>query len=172
MTRERPMWKYWFVPVLIGLSVAAWVSSASAVSSPQTFSLLEVEIPKNARPLGNFKPDRPPVAGDQFTVTNALYKWAGSKRGARAGRVQVLHTFITGFGSDFGHKATLLFEAQVYLLGGSMFVEGYGQVSPNGPSKIMFPIVGGTGTYANARGYLNLRTVADGKRHLTFHLLP
>ena len=76
------MRKHSFVPALIVLAVAAWAaSSASAISSPQTFSLLEVVSPKNERPLGDFTFDRPPVAGDQFSVTNALYRWAGAREG-------------------------------------------------------------------------------------------
>ena len=53
-----------------------------------------------------------------------------------------------------------------------MFVQGYGQVSPNGPTKVTFPILGGTGTYANVRGYVNLRTLGETKTNLEFHLLP
>jgi hypothetical protein len=169
------MRKHWFVPALIVVSVAIWASSASAISSPQTFSLLEVSGPNSDQPIGDFTFDRPPVGGDQLAVANTLYKWAGTKRGARAGHDEVLLTFITGFGSDFSHKATVLFVAQVYLHGGTLLVQGYGQVNPNGPSKYTFPIVGGTGTYANARGYVNVRDLGDGHQNTTnleFHLLP
>ena len=99
-----------------------------------------------------------------------------SQRGARVGRVEVLHTFVTGFGPEFSHKATVLFVAQVYLPAGTILVQGYGQISPGGgPARFTFPIVGGTGTYANVRGYVNLRQLGDGnqgKTNLTFHLLP
>ena len=169
------MRKLWFVPVLIVLSVAAWASSASAISSPQTFSLLEVSTPNSDQPMGDFTFDRPPVGGDQFAVTNELYKWAGTKKGARAGRDEVMITFVTGFGPDFSHKATALFTAQVYLQGGTIFAQGYGQINPNGPSKYTFPIIGGTGTYANVRGYANVRDLGNGntnKTNLEFHLLP
>jgi hypothetical protein len=141
--------------------------SASAITSPQAFTLIEVSIPKNERPLGDFRFDRPPVGGDQFAAKNALYM-----KGARVGRVEVLHTVITGFGPDFTRKATMLFEAQVYLQGGTMFVQGYGQVSANSPTKITFPIVGGTGTYANVRGHLDFRTLGGPKSKLEFHVLP
>ena len=95
------MRKYWIVPALVVVSVAAWAWSASATTQPQTFSLIEVSVPKNDRALGEFAFDRPPASGDQFVVKNALYK-----NGARVGHVRVLHTFITGFGPDFKHKAT------------------------------------------------------------------
>jgi hypothetical protein len=169
------MRKHWFVPALIVLSVAVWASSASAISSPQTFSLLEVSTPNSQQPIGDFTFTRPPVGGDQLAFTNALYKWAGTKKGARVGRDQVMITFVTGFGSDFSHKAAALFVAQVYLPGGTILVQGYGQLNPNGPSKYTFPIVGGTGTYANVRGYVNVRDIGNGQQNKTnieFHLLP
>ena len=49
---------------------------------------------------------------------------------------------------------------------------GYGQVNPDGPSKLRFPIVGGTGRYANVRGYLDVRNLSERKTKLDFHLLP
>jgi hypothetical protein len=147
--------------------------AASAISSPQVFSLLEVSTPDSQQPIGDFTFNRPPVGGDQLAFTNDLYKWAGTKKGARAGRDQVMITFVTE--SDFSHKATALFVAQVYLQGGTIFAQGYGQLNPNGPSKYTFPIVGGTGTYANVRGYVKVRDLGDGNQNTTnieFHLLP
>jgi hypothetical protein len=146
------MGKHWLVSALLVVLAAVWACTASATNRPQTFSLLEVSIPRNDRPLADFTFDRPPVPGDQFSVTNALYSWDGAKRGARVGRVEVLHTFVTGFGADFSHDATVLFVAQIYLPRGTMLAQGYGQVKANGPSRLTFPILGGTGTYANARG--------------------
>ena len=84
-------------------------------------------------------------------------------------------TFIAGFGSDFSMKATALFTAQVFLQGGTIFAEGYGQINPNGPSKYRFPILGGTGKYDNVRGYVIVRDIGDGnsnKTNIEFHLLP
>jgi hypothetical protein len=154
--------------------MAVSASSASALSRPQTFSLLEVSTPDAGQPIGDFTFNRAPVGGDQFAVANTLYNWAGAKRGARVGHDEVLLTFITGFGSDFSHKATVLFLAQVYLHGGTLFAQGYGQVNPKGPSKYTFPIVGGTGTYANVRGYVKVRDLGNGnqnKTNLEVHLL-
>jgi len=86
--------------------------------------------------------------------------------------VRVLHTFVTGFGQRFEHRATVLFVAQLYLRGGSILVQGYGQVSPDGPSKLRLPIVGGTGRYANVRGHLDVRNLSERKTKLDFHVLP
>lgn len=169
------MRRYGILLVLVVSLLAVWASSASAIKGAKTFSLLEVSTPNSDQPLGDFTFDRPPVGGDRIAFTNDLYKWAGTKRGARAGRDQVMITFITGFGSDFSKKATALFTAQVYLQGGTIFVEGYGQINPNGPLKARLPVVGGTGSYANARGYLNVRDIGNGnqnKTNLEFHLLP
>ena len=167
------MRKYGIVLVLIAALVAAWGTSASAISGPQTFSLLEVSPPNSDQPIGDFTFDRPPAGGDRIAFRNELYKWAGTKRGARAGRDQVLITFITGFGPDFSQKATALFVAQVYIPGGTMLAQGYAQLA-EGPLKARFPIVGGTGIYANARGYVNVRDLGDGnenKTNLEFHLM-
>ncbi len=168
------MRKHWVVIALFVLSVAVWVSSASAISSPQTFSLLEVSSDVQL-PIGDFTFDRPPVGGDQFAFANNLYKWAGTKKGARVGHDKGLATFVTGFGSDFSQKATALFTAQAYLPGGTILIQGFGQINPNGPSKYTFPIVGGTGIYDNVRGYINVRDLGNGqgsKTNLEFHLLP
>ena len=168
------MRKHGVVFALCAVSIAVWVTSASAISSPQTFSLLEVSG-NNDQPLGDFTFDRPPAGGDRIAFTSKLYKWAGTKKGAPAGRDQVMITFITGFGSDFSMKATALFTAQVFLQGGTIFAEGYGQINPNGPSKYRFPILGGTGKYDNVRGYVNVRDLGNGngnKTNIEFHLLP
>jgi hypothetical protein len=142
-------------------------AAASANGNPQTLTLIEVSVPKNDRPLGDFRFDRPPRPGDRFVVTNALFK-----EGKRVGHVRVFHTFVTGFGPGFAHKATVLFVAQAYLPGGTMLIEGYGQVKADGPSTLSFPILGGTGSYASVRGHLNLRNLTENKTQLKFHLLP
>jgi hypothetical protein len=157
------------------LAIAFWASPASAISSPRTFSLLEVNGGNNDQPLSGFDFNRPPVGGDRIASANRLYTWAGTKKGAYAGHDQVMISFITGFGSDFSHKATALFTAQVFLHGGTMFAEGYGQLSPNGPSKFTFPILGGTGQYDDVRGYVKVRDLGNGngnRTNIEFHLLP
>ena len=153
------------------VAVTVFATTAGAIDSPQTFTLVEVSLPKNDRPLGDFSFDRPPAPGDRFTTTNALYRVNGAKRGARVGRAQVMHTFVTGFGRNFSHKATVLFLAQLYLPGGTLLLEGYGQVSPDGPSRITFPVIGGTGKYANARGSMNFHNVGESARRLEIHLV-
>jgi hypothetical protein len=79
---------------------------------------------------------------------------------------------LAPFGADLSKKATALFSAQVFLPGGTIFAEGYGRVNPNGPSRYTFPILGGTGTYANVRGYVNVHDLRDDRTNIQFHLLP
>ena len=114
------------------VAVTVFATTASAIDSPQTFTLLEVSLPKNDRPLGDFSFDQPPAPGDQFTTTNALYRLNGTKRGERVGRAQVMHTFVTGFGPNFSHKATVLFVAQLYLPGERSSSRETGRSVPTG----------------------------------------
>ena len=144
------------------LSVAVWVSAGSALDKPRTFSLLEVD--RTEAPLGDFAFDRPPTGGDRFTETSALYRWTGARsKGPRVGHDRVLLTFVTGFGAKFTHRATVLVQAQVFLPDGTLMIEGYSDVPPDGPHTFVLPVVGGTGVYANARGSIEVRDVGNGR---------
>jgi hypothetical protein len=159
---------------LVASSAAVLAVSASAISSPQVFNLLDVSQNVD-QPIGGFTFDRAPVGGDQFAIYDKLYKWAGVKKGAPAGHVVGLGTFQTGFGENFSHPAKVLFVAQAYLPGGSVIVNGYGVTNPNGPSTFTLPVIGGTGRYDNARGYVVVRDLGNGnsnRSNVEFHLLP
>jgi hypothetical protein len=169
---QKRTWKRWFVLAAITLAVAASETSASALDSPRVFSLLE--LPGAERSLG-FEFDQPPRGGDQFGFVDPLYRWAGTERGARVGRVEVMATFQTGFGADFSQHAAVLIIAQAYIPGGTVLVQGYGRINPDGPSKFTLPVIGGTGIYENARGYVKVRDLGNGnsgKSNVQFHLLP
>ena len=162
------MRKQLLVVIVSALAVSvALASSASALVKPRDFTLLEIDGPQ--KPLGDFNFDRPPVGGDRFVATNQLYRWTG-KRGIRVGYDRVLFTFITGFGERFSHRAIILFDAQVYLPDGTVFVEGYGGLRPDGPGTLELPVVGGTGVYSNARGFV--KVLAGRRTLLEFHLTP
>ena len=113
------MRKYWIVPALVVVSVAAWAWSASATSSRRRSASSRSAFRRTTEHSAISRSIGPPASGDQFVVKNALYK-----NGARVGHVRVLHTFITGFGPDFKRKATVLFVAQLYLHGGTMLGRG------------------------------------------------
>ena len=155
------------IVVAVGISIAVGASSASALVKPRVFTLLEVEGAQ--QPLGDFDFTRPPVGGDRFVATNTLYRWTG-KKGIRVGRDRVLFTFMNGFGENLSHRAVVLFQAQVYLPDGAIFVEGYGSLRADAVSKLELPVVGGTRVYANARGYLKVRGAR--RTLLEFHLTP
>ncbi len=157
------------IVVAVAVSIAVGASSASALVKPRLFTLLEVEGPQ--QPLGDFDFNQAPVGGDQIVASNTLYRWNG-KKGIRVGRDRVLFTFMTGFGADFSHRATVLFQAQVYLPDGTIFVEGYGSIAPNRPTKLELPVLGGTRIYANARGYVKVRDTSGGRTLLEFHITP
>jgi hypothetical protein len=164
------MRKFGIALVLVALSVAVWMASASAISSPQVFSLLGVDT-QTSQPINGFTWDRAPRAGDQVGITENLYKWAGTKRGARVGRDQGIFTYLSV--SSSGETATALIEVQVYLNGGTVFVEGMARFV-NGLTTFTLPVVGGTGKYDNVRGYLIVKQLPGSvdKEAFEFHLLP
>ena len=156
-------------------SVAAvWLGgSASALTRPTEIRLLE-SGPAIDYPMSGFNFDRAPVGGDQFGFTHTLYRWAGTKQGARVGKLNATATFLTGFGPRFQQRPLVLFQVQVYLPAGTLMVEGYGRINPDGPSRFTFPVVGGTGLYANARGSVDVRDIGpSGERSaIRFRLTP
>jgi hypothetical protein len=156
---------------VFALLVFALGSSASALDSPKVIDLLDISR-QDVQPINGFTFNRLPRAGDQFPIHDDLYKWApGGKRGALAGGVEGIGEFQ--FVGE--HNAKVLFFAQARLQGGSVVLQGMGLVRFEGPSTFTLPIVGGTGIYANARGYVVVRDLGNGngdKSNAAFHLLP
>ena len=159
---------------ILALTAAAVCASAAAGSGwslnrPQVFSLLDVT--ESFQPIGGFEFNREPQAGDRFAITDGLYKWAGSRRGARLGHLEVICTFKL-----VGHTSgTALCSGQAFLPAGSVLLEGFIPVVFDGAAKFSLPVVGGTGTYANARGFARIRDLGNGnsdKSNIEFHLLP
>ena len=136
-----------------------------AIDRPQVFSLLDVT--ESEHPIGDFQFNREPRGGDRFAFTDGLYKWAGANRGARVGRVEVLCTFTT-FERGVG---TALCTGDFFLPAGQVLASGFLRFT-DGPGRFTLPVVGGTGAYANARGFLRIRDLAGGNSNVEFHLLP
>lgn len=160
-----------FVMVVV---CAVAVSSGVAIDKPQTFSLLDVSR-QDSQPIGGFTFNRAPRGGDQFAVADDLYRWAGTKKGARAGSVEGVGFFVTGFGDDFSHPAKVQFTVQAHLQGGTVMMLGFASLDNDGPSRFTLPVVGGTGIYANARGYVVVRDLGTGnedKSNVDVHVMP
>jgi hypothetical protein len=160
--------------LVLAAVVAAGAGSAGALNKPQDFDLLDVSQ-NVTEPIGGFDFNRPPAAGDRFAIEDDLYRWSGTKRGPHYGHVVGLGTFQTSFGPNFSHAATVLFQAQAFLPSGTVFVEGYGRTNPNGPSRFTLPVIGGTGAYENARGWISVRDLGNGnsnKSNVHVHLIP
>ncbi len=140
------------------LAAVVAVAQAGGAAGPTTLSFLDVSVRSTpAFDAGHGDP-RP---GDRVFLTDALYGWHGSHRGARAGSVVSTLTFMSSFGR---RGATVDLAGQLFLHGGSLRVEGVVQVLP-GPNHFVLPIVGGTGSYAGARGTVDLKDIgASGDR--------
>lgn len=148
------------------LAATSGAPSARSDSTPQVLALLAVTGQQQG--LNGFHFQREPRAGDQIAETDNLYRWAGNKRGARVGRAEMIFTTKTDMNRN---GAVALLVAQAFLPGGSLFVEGYARFGgAEAPSS--FPILGGTGAYATARGYLVTRPLGQARTNLEFHLAP
>ena len=147
------------------------VASASAISQPQTFSVLEVDESDASVSLG-FDFQRLPKPGDRFGFKSGLYKRAGRTRGARIGHDEGLCTFTRASADQQNFSADGLCTASAFLPGGQIHVQGFVHFA-DGPTRFDIPVIGGTGTYAGVRGFLRVRDLGNGDNsNLEFHLLP
>ena len=140
--------------VLSALAVAA---TSGAVVKPQTISLLMVDT--SIVDIGVLDPNSPPKVGKQFVIESDFYKWNGTKRGAHAGTLQAFCTFtkITGNGGwETCTGAALLPGGQITIAGSLL----------QGP-LFDLAVVGGTGVYTGARGYVRIKSIGSGKSAVT-----
>jgi len=152
---------------------ALWVGSASALDRAQTFSVLEIDESDASVNLG-FDFQRLPRPGDQFAFKSGLYKWTGTKRGARIGRDEGHCTFVRVAGEQDHLTLDAHCAASFVLPTGTVLAEAF-LTLPSGPLRADIPVIGGTGAYANARGFIHLRDLGTGDighTSITFHLLP
>jgi hypothetical protein len=140
--------------ILAVLVLACAVAATQALGSggSKTLSYLDISVVSTpAFDAGQGEP-RP---GDRVFLTDRLYRWSGSHRGATAGTVKSTLTFMSTFGAQ---GATVDLTGQLFLRGGALRVEGVVQIRP-GPNHFILPIVGGTGSYAGARGTVDLKDI-------------
>lgn len=144
------------------------VPALSAAAGPRTIHLLDLvqkqDITFDASGKAGPKP------GDQVFSHDAVYRYDKGVRGAKAGTVQAILTFI-GKPTKAGLTADIT--GQVFLAGGSVRFDGVSRFG-NGPARFTLAIVGGTGIYAGARGTVEGRDLdSTGNRSsLDLHLLP
>jgi len=160
------IWKPTIALAILAVTVATWVGSASAISKSQAFSLLAIDNGKG-QPFNGFMFQRAPAAGDQFAISENPYRWAGAKRGTKVGTDMGVGTFLTATQTGGSN----MFTVQTNLSGGTILVSGIVAFKTE-PTKFTLAITGGTGTYANARGYVNVRQLGGNKTNLDFHLIP
>ncbi len=85
--------------------------------------------------------------GSVFIGTSYLYKWAGTKKGARIGTANIICTVV---GSNSGQCA-----GTFSLPGGKITAAGY--IEFGGTDTV--PITGGTGKYVGAKGTFSSRSL-------------
>jgi hypothetical protein len=157
--------------VATGISLAV-VTPASALTKPQVFNLLEVSgRDVNLGPGTGFDENGPPTLGNRFAIASTLYKWAGRKRGARVGRLDGLCT-VTKL-DVAARSATVFCDATIYLPAGQLVAVATLNFSERSGPTFQVPIVGGTGAYAGARGFVKVTSLGDSDNsNDEFHLLP
>lgn len=149
----------------IAVTMSTFTSSATGITRPQIFSLLEVEGPARALDPGATSA-RPPL-GSRFVFTSALYKWEGRRRGDGFGRRDGVCTWI----KVAAQSATILCTGVFFLPGGQIYATGMIRFAKNAQLPDV-PVIGGTGRYANVRGFIKVREIGRGKANLEFHLTP
>jgi len=154
------------VATLVAALVAA--TSASALNKPEVLNILE--LPEGFTPLTaslDFTRLKP---GDGFAFVQGLYTWAGVKRGKRIGHIDGSCVIVSPISATGAGKAHCV--ANAFLPGGQILFQGYQPFTP-GPGTFTYPITGGTGHYANVRGWVRIRDIGtSGKEADVFHLLP
>jgi hypothetical protein len=159
------------IAALATATAAILIPSASALDKPQVFSLIDVSGSETSLPPGSFNPnaDAPIPLGGRFVFTDALYKWAGAKRGARVGRIEGL---CTATKLDLAaHSETVFCNATVFLPAGQILLAAHLIFSDN-THGFQVVVLGGTGKYAGVRGFGKIRDLPSGASNFEFHLLP
>ena len=139
------------VCVVVGVLAVGVVSSSAAVK-PQTLSLMEVDTSFAGTGGYNATGNAPPSAGQGITFSGTLYKWAGSKRGAAVGHLLVLCTATTSDPEALCNAVASLPSGTIDLLG---------TANLNSGSVKAIGIVGGTGSYVGAQGYLTSKNIGN-----------
>ena len=128
---------------------------AAVAATPQTFALLEVNTSFVGAAGFDTMGTTPPQVGQGFVIGSDYYKWKGTKRGAKVGTLNAACTFLTAPTRPSGKTVCT---AVASLPGGKITAVGLA-----GNDQFTIPIVGGTGTYAGAKGYVEITNNIGGK---------
>jgi hypothetical protein len=137
---------------VVSAVLAIGTASASASVTPQTIRVLEVDTGFAGTGGYNATSNAAPSAGQGITFSAILYKWAGSRKGAPVGHLQVVCTATLG--------PNALCNAVASLPSGSIEFLGTAPLS-SGSSVKAIAVVGGTGSYVGAQGYLSTKAVGN-----------
>lgn len=141
-----------FVLASLVLGVLAVAATSGAAVKPQTINLLMVD--KSIVDIGALDPNSQPKVGKQFVLESDFYKWNGTKRGAHVGTFQAVCTFtkitVNGY--------WLVCTGAALLPGGQLSVAGSLLQDP----LFDIAVVGGTGLYTGARGYVRIKSIGNG----------
>jgi hypothetical protein len=145
------------VCVVAAVFAIAGVVSSTAAPAPHTIRLLEVDttfIPTGGWDAGS---NAPPAVGQGFVSTGVFYKWAGTQRGAAVGHLQILCTVTVALTfTDTGATGWFHCDVTAFLPGGKIEVSGPLNL---GLQTNKLPVVGGTGKYVGAKGYVATRDI-------------
>lgn len=139
--------------VLAAAAVAALLvsSAAPAAGGGRVIRFLEVDNEGDDVFIDADHNSRP-SPGDSFIASPVLYAWAkGGGRGARIGHAKIM--------CAFEHENGAFCQATFFLPGGTIQAQSYVRLA----SHIKVPVVGGTGTYAGARGTFTTRNIRDAR---------
>jgi hypothetical protein len=140
--------------VAVGV-MAVGVASVSAAPKQQTIRLLEVDTSFTG--TGGFPTTNnggPPAVGQGFISQATMYKWAGAKRGAPVGHLHVIGT-ITSIDPS-RNTGWFHVDATLFLPAGMLEASGSASFSAK---ENEIPIVGGTGAYVGAQGYVQVKNI-------------
>jgi hypothetical protein len=112
----------------------------AAGGSQRSVRFLEIARPGSVQLL-DYNRNRRPDAGESLTIRSDLYRWSGSSRGTRLGRLQM--TCILAAARTGNCSGT------VFLPGGTVQIQGFVDLDRDVDE---LAVVGGTGTYSSARG--------------------
>jgi hypothetical protein len=130
--------------------LAVGVASSSA-AKPQTISVLEVDtFFAGTGGLNTPFHTWPPAPGEGITFSGTVYSWAGTKRGAPIGHARAICIVTSGTNG--------ICSGAISLPSGSIVLLGPEEFSGNSTTEDI-PIVGGTGAYVGARGYMHSTSI-------------